>query len=140
MKGGMKSGKQLEKELYNENGHPSTIRRSGRAIKNYFTKPSTHGGLYLAGVGWLIGGLGYFAREIAISLYSEGPEIVTKLFRGAWQEVAYYVASSVTKSLLTASYAAGAGGCIGYIGGSIISGKIWDSLVSFLDLRKRNRR
>lgn len=140
MKDGMKSGKQLEKELYNETGHTSIVRKSGGAIKNYFTKPSTHGGLYLAGVGWLIGGLGCFAREIAVSLYSDGPEIVTKAFRGAWQEAIYHVATSVTKSLLNSAYVASAGGCIGYVGGSILTGRFWDSLVSFLDLRKRNRR
>lgn len=138
----MKDVKKLELDLYDESSgskpnHKSILGRRIDAIKNYFTKPSTHGGFYFSGIGCFIGGLGCLARELTSSLCSDAPGIVTKLSMGEWYGAVYQLAGSATKSFLNAAYAAGAGGFVGYLGGSIITGKIWDSLVSFFGLGER---
>ncbi len=136
----MKDVKKLELDLYDESTGSKQSRKSilGRridGIKNYFTKPSTHGGFYFSGIGCFIGGLGGLVKGFTSSLYSDAPEIITKFSVGDWQGAIYQFAGSATKSFFNAAYTAGAGGFIGYIGGSIITGKIWDSLVSFFGFK-----
>jgi len=139
--------KKLESDLYDESitGVESKpiSRRSGGAIKSYVTKPSTHGGFYFSGIGCVVGGLGGFLWSIGNSLYSDGPEILTKIYAGTWQEAGYQTLYLIAKSALNAAYVAGASGTIGYIGGSILTGRIWDSLASFFNSifgPKQNRR
>jgi len=136
----MNDVKKLELNLYDESCGSKLNRKSvlGRrigAIKNYFVRPSTHAGFYFSGIGCFIGGLGGLARGLTSSLSSDGPEIITKLSVGDWHGAIYHFASLATKSFFDAAYTAGAGGFIGYIGGSIITGKIWDSLISFFGFK-----
>jgi len=152
----MENVKGLESNLYDEPsvlydnpGAPELTRKSilGRgssALGNHVTKPSTHASFYFAGIGWAVGVAGGILWGIKNSLYSDGPEILTKLYTGAWKEAGYLALYAVAKSALTTAYVSGVGGGIGYIGGSIIAERVWgsvtslfNSIISFFSFKKR---
>ena len=135
----MKELERLESELYGEDKKRPILGRGFGKIKNYFLKPSTHGGFYLSGIGCFVGGLGGLVREIGLTAYSEGPDIVTKISSGMWYEAGCQLVASATRMFLNSAYIAGAGGCIGYIGGTIITGKICDTISSFFRIGKKHQ-
>ncbi len=127
----------MGKELYSEDfPNRSLIGKSLGKVAGYFTKPSTHGGFYVSGIGCMLGGLGGLIREIGISAYSDYPDIVSNITSGSWYEATCKIGASVTKVALNSAYIAGAGGMIGYIGGTIVTGRIVDSLHSIFRFGK----
>lgn len=128
--------KQIEKEMYPALPKQSLIGKGLGKITGYFTKPSTHGGFYVAGVGCILGGMGGLIREIGITAYSDYPDIISNITSGSWQEAACKIGASLTKVTMNSAYIAGAGGLVGYVGGTIITGRIVDSLYSIFKFGK----
>lgn len=129
----METFKELEYDLYQNSGDVpvSFVGRGIKRLKKYFLSPSTHGGFYFAGIGCMVGGAGGILREISSSIYSEGPEIVSEICSGCFGDAAVRTGVVLTNALVNSSYFSGLGGFIGYLGGSLVTGKIWDYVSSF---------
>lgn len=99
--------------------------------RGYLAKPSTHVGFYVAGIGSVIGGAGGLAKGVADSLFAYGPEILSNLTRGSWQEAAYRTGIAVASALETSAYVTAAGAFVGYAGGSLVTDRLLGYISSF---------
>lgn len=151
----MKDAKRLESDLYNDSEesrisktktlakskkHKNSARGVLGTIVNYLlgspSKLSTHAGYYFGGMGWRIGLIGGFAKEVISSIYFDGPQIASDILRFAWQEALYHTVSSAIKTGLNSLYWSGVVGGAFYVGGSVAAGNFSGFVRSFLGLRE----
>jgi hypothetical protein len=99
---------------------PSLTSKFGR----YFSDPSTHGGLYFAGLGGMVGWWAGVAREIQSAVIYDAPKIVSAASCGSWQEAAYCASEVAIRVATSSATVATACGGIGYVGGYYATKKL----------------